>query len=499
MASQLRMASSIKGATMKAIRPALHGFMILPLAVAGCSGSKSRTYNSTVAPATSGTTGVSSSTSSTQPGVNPSGLPTQPPVGTWWKGDMHSHSAPYSQDADRQFGDRPGTCFFLAESAGLDYLALTDHRTLDQVNDSSYSAQTLTILDGEEWGGTTHHGMVGLTQLVPEIDTSLGAGTLNAQMQQAYDEAHRQGAIVIANHPAQDSKVHIWLSHTFDAVEVWNAYWNFPKGYKDAKESDIDDKLDGLGLSQIGENSNPEIREAVRHKGGGANHQAIKFWEANLNRGRHMAAVGGGDRHSLTFPGIPTTYVFAPTKSRADLLQAVKDGRTWVGSAGGPVVDFSADGDQDGVFESIIGDSVPLNRPVDYTVRVQNGQGGKVEIIKNGSVFQTFALLSNDDTFTFTDTASSQSWYRVDVFEPVNFNVANSNGFQLLALTGTLLGQSGTNALATIATPLGFQVSIGTTRIPQIRLPHEYDVILNFDRTHWGYARGAITSPIWSE
>ena len=52
--------------------------------------------------------------------------------------------------------------------------------------------------------------------------------------------------------------------------------------------------------------------------------------------------------------------------------------------------------------------------------------------------------------------------------------------------------------LATVALPYGFQVSIGT-RYPTIRLPHEIDKILNFDRMNWGYSRRAITSPIWAE
>jgi hypothetical protein len=37
------------------------------------------------------------------------------------------------------------------------------------------------------------------------------------------------------------------------------------------------------------------------------------------------------------------------------------------------------------------------------------------------------------------------------------------------------------------------------TRLPTIQIPHELDVILNLDRMNWGWARGAITSPIWSE
>src|SRR5262249_22800436 len=128
----------------------------------------------------------SSATSATPPIV------AGPPPGQWWKGDLHSHSAPHSQDADHQGGDRPGVCFF-AEQAGLDYLALTDHRTFTQTQDPTYHAATLSIMDGEEWGGTVHIGMVGLSAQVPEIDFSRGPSTLNAQVQGAYDEVHRQG------------------------------------------------------------------------------------------------------------------------------------------------------------------------------------------------------------------------------------------------------------------------------------------------------------------
>lgn len=491
--SELRLLGLVLGAS------ALTGTL-----AAGCGGGSSGGGGmSTAAASTSGTQGAVGSGTTAGSTSGTTAAPTSPPgppVGRWFKGDLHSHSAPYSPDADRQMGDDPATCFFLAETAGLDYLALTDHRTLDQTRDPGYSARTLTILDGCEWGGTIHIGMVGLTRDLPywEVDRAQ-PGTINAQIQGIYDEVHRQGGIVITNHPALDDSTHVYLSHSFDAVEVWNAYWNFPKGYKDATEQDVDDKVTDLGLRAVGEDANPEIREAVRVRGGGANHQALKFWEANLNRGRKIAAVGGGDRHMLTFPGLPTTYVFAEDQSKAKLLEGIRKGRTWVGAHAGPVITFEADGDGDGVFEAILGDSVPLNRAVTFRVRVQNDQGGRVEVIRNGVVHRTWDVLSPDDTYTFVDTAAARTWWRVDAFEKVDWSVPQSSGFQLLALAGSLAGQSGPQALATIATPLGFQVSLGTTRIPQIRLPHEYDKILNFDRLHWGFSRGAITSPIWAE
>jgi hypothetical protein len=291
----------------------------------------------------------------------------------------------------------------------------------------------------------------------------------------------------------------IWLSRDFDAIEVWNSYWGLalPRGYKDTTEADVDDKLRSVGIAALGEDCTPELREAVRVRGGGANHQSLKLWEAHLNRGRKKAIVGGGDRHMLVFPGLPTTRILSPTKSQADLVQGIRQARTWVGSHGGPEVEFTADADGDGVFEKVIGDSVPLNRQVRYRVRVKNALGGRVDIIRNAQVFQQFAVLTPDDTYDFVDTATARTWMRVDAFERVDLNFQHTN-FQLLAMTGTIFGQNGYQALQTLALPAGFQVAIGT-RLPTIRLPHEIDTLLNFDRLNWGYARGAITSPIWAE
>lgn len=463
---------------------------------AGCSGgggggggaasTAAATQSASATPTTSGAAGIS-----TQVAIVPGSG-----AGAWFKGDLHSHSSPYSQDAHRQGGDEPGTCFHLGEVQGLDFMALTDHRTMDQVNDPTYVAN-LTILDGEEWGGTVHIGMVGLDHQVPEIDSTLGASTLNAQVQDAYDDAHRQGGAVIANHPCQDDKVHVWLSRDFDAIEVWNSYWNFPKGLLDASPQDVDDKVRGLGLTAIGEDANPEIRVATAIRGGGSSHQALKFWEAQLNAGRKKAIVGGGDRHSVTFPGLPTTRVFAPANTEAEIAAGIRAARTWVGADQGPELEFRADGDGDGVFEAIIGDSVPLNRSVEFQVRVRNAKDGRVDIVQNGQTLFQWTIPSDDETFTWSNTATARTWTRVDVFEQVDFSSV-SQSFQILAATGPGAAGSGAQALSNFAIPLGFQVSVGT-RYPTIRLPHAYDKVLNLDRMHWGFSRGAITSPIWSE
>ncbi len=461
---------------------------------AGCGGGGSGGGGAAAAAITSNTTG---STSSSGTGAVPTAA--TPAAGRWWSGDLHSHSAPYSQDADSQGGDGPGVCFFLAETAGLDYLALTDHRTMDQVNDPTYRANTLSILDGEEWGGAVHVGMVGLQRQVPEINGGLGAATKNAQVQAAWDDAHRQGGVVILNHPCQEGSESIWLSRSFDAIEVWNTFWNsLPKGIRDTNETNLDDKLRNEGLAQLGEDCTPELREAIRQHGGGGNWQALKLWEAHLNRGHKKAITGGGDRHMLVLPGMPTTHIYAVDKTRDQLIDGIKKCRTWVGAFQGPDVEFTADADGDGVFEKIIGDSAPLNVPVKFRCRVKNTAGGRIDVIKNGQTHLQFGIISADDTVEWTDTATARTWVRVDILEKIDWSKPQSNGFQLLATTGTLFGQNGYQALMTLAAPLGFQVSVGT-RIPTVRLPREYEKVLNFDRMNWNWARGAITSPIWIE
>ncbi len=451
----------------------------------GASGSASS--GATTAGVTSGGSlfgGSSSGSSGTAP----------PPAGNWYRGDLHSHSDPYSNSAL----EVPGTVFYLANVAGLDFIALTDHRTFDHVSDPTYNNQYgVTALGGEEWGGAVHAGMQGLTSLVPEIDSSLGASTINSQVQRAFDEAHRQGAVITANHPARRKKINIWQTTSYDAVEVWNVYWSFPN-FVDANPSDVDDRLASRGLTAIGEDASPEIREAVAHRGIGMNHQGLKFYEAHLNRGRHKAAVGGSDFHGVILPGVPTTYVYAEDSSHDKIIAGIKAARTWVGAADGPVIDFRADADGDGVYESIIGDSVPLNRPVSYRVRVQNAARGRVDVVKNSTTILQFACQTNDETFTWTDASTSQSWIRLNVLEYLDWNVPNSASVQLLALTGSYYGAPGLTGLQSFALPYGFQLSLGT-RYPLIKLPHALDKILNFDRTNWGYSMGAITSPIWAE
>lgn len=435
-------------------------------------------------------------------GTTPATSGSQPPQGLWLKGDLHSHSAPYSQDADRQGGDPPATCIRLAEIAGLDFFCLTDHRTTAGLQDPGWLAgsATVTCIGGEEWGGDGHAGRLGITQAAPGIDGSLGAQTLHAQVQAVVDGTHAAGGIFIINHPMDGDDPWIWDIDGFDAIEVWNAFWVFP-GWQITTEADLDRAAAGQGLPAVGQDVMPEARAAARHGGGvgGQDDGGLYLIEEFWNRGEEVALTGGGDRHMLLLPGQPTTYVYARSRAAADILDGIRAGRTFVSSAvDGPQAFLDADATGDGVYEAIPGSTVGLNQPVALRVRVVDAVGGRVDIVKNGLVFASFPVALADETFVVYDRPAAYAWYRADVFERTDLSSPSSYSFQLLSTSlGYLLGGGGWAGLQFLSLPLGFQVGLGT-RIPTVVLPENYRRILNSSVRDPGYARGAITSPIFA-
>jgi hypothetical protein len=67
-------------------------------------------------------------------------------------------------------------------------------------------------------------------------------------------------------------------------------------------------------------------------------------------------------------PGNPTTWVFARERSASGVLAAIREGRTAVSllppTLGSARLMLEADGDGDGTFESIVGDTVPPGAPL---------------------------------------------------------------------------------------------------------------------------------------
>lgn len=234
----------------------------------------------------------------------------------WYRGDLHFHTN-HSEDAKKQNGDDMKDALAIADANrdpqfvaaypelagnGLDYVAVTDHRTDACLKDPDFKHPHLILLAGEEYGGSGHAGIWGFKKHISH-DPQKGESA-NQRHQDAIAEAHAQGALFSINHPTQDNGW-VWDVKGYDGIEIWNGPWS--AFYGPWTPEQLQEVVTQRGVE------NPYIRNAVaRAQGGGANAEALRFWQNHLSAGVAVAPVGGGDRHMLVPPGLPTTYVRAP-------------------------------------------------------------------------------------------------------------------------------------------------------------------------------------------
>ncbi len=330
-----------------------------------------------------------------------------PPSGEWLSGDLHSHST-YSKDAFEQGGDGVGKVIEISEAVGFDFLVISDHRTLEQTRDENYSSDSMILIPGEEWGTHGHAGAFGIESEIPLVDWTQPVETYDDQVQAAIQTCLSHGGAWTINHPSRGKNPWIWSTEGASGVEVWNSFWTLVS--EDARVNEIDDFIaDGV-----------EVNEAVllssQMSGVGGNRQGIVFWETLLNKGQRLAAVGGSDRHMVVLPGLPTTRVFAEESTQEGVVEAIKLGRTYITyKPDGPVVEFDADGDGDGMFETIVGGEVP-HGSVSFRAQITDSIGGKVQVIKNGTLFKS-VLIADGDSVEWSDDVTEGDWYRVDFLE----------------------------------------------------------------------------------
>jgi hypothetical protein len=176
-------------------------------------------------------------------------------------------------------------------------------------------------------------------------------------------------------------------------------------------------------------------------------------------------------------------------------MEGVKNCRTYVSrSPDGPFIKFVANTDGGQEYDYMIGDTINIasGAPVAFKVEVKGAEGGKLKIIKNGEVIQTIEITQDPFTYTFVEQPDQQCWYRVDVYEKINWSFPNIDLFSDLVFNyGTY------EDLYVLSNNLGFVMLISTDGIPTIILPDEIDKVLNLSFKESFYAMGALTSPIF--
>ncbi|HEX9775358.1 MAG TPA: CehA/McbA family metallohydrolase [Actinomycetota bacterium] len=319
----------------------------------------------------------------------------------WLAGDFHVHTT-YSHDSwDPVSDDNTGpdefyvlghsvtNQFAIAASRGLDFLAITDHNDIRAQSDPGFGFGGVIPIHAYENSLSGHAQMLGATTIYDNGDKS--AATVAALA----DQVRADGGYFQVNHPAGES---VNWPHDADwgydydvvpdSVEVWNiqSIWQPPAPSSNSNDS------------------------------------AIAYWEGWLRRGHHVGITGGSDNHWVSTTaaqgvGQPTTWVYANGPTESDILAAVAAGRTTISwqppSSEGPRLFLQADADGDGIFESMVGDTVPdgssvrvlaENLPADAIVGVHTASGA-------------FDLFTAEPSATISLPAGA-GWVWVDLLAP---------------------------------------------------------------------------------
>lgn len=309
------------------------------------------------------------------------------PLPGWYRGDLHVHTEA-SHDSTEALADYAEPMV----RAGLHFAWITDHRVLEAPFTPAWREDRVLLIPGIEWGGPGHANVGG-------VRTNNEASYDDADdVRRAWRLARLQGAVQSLNHYGADADY--WdalfarapdLLDAVDVMEVWNIWWSL----------------------------NARVNE-----------RSLARWDAWLQEGRRIGAVGGSDAHSADVSvAFPTTVVWARSLSTPGILEGIRRGRTYVSQSfpylgrgalsfaydARPELDFRIDADADGELEAMLGDAVAPG-PVVLRVGVRHAHG-PIAVIRGGEIIARFEdhAPGEDVVHTLADDAPPGTYYRVEM------------------------------------------------------------------------------------
>lgn len=325
----------------------------------------------------------------------PSDLPKAETPG-WYRGDLHMHTA--HSDGGCTTGDAPrAPCpvyrtVLAAQAAGLDFIAVTDHNTTSQAEalaELQPAFPNLLLMTGREV--TTFQGHANVFGPTAFIDFRLGSKTVPTigALQQAVKAA---GGVFSINHPSAPS-----------GELCMGCGWT-------AGDTDYD----AVQSIEVANGGNEKALGGFEGPLSG-----VPFWEARLNQGHRVTAIGGSDNHDAGIPhdkpsavGRPATVIHAEGLSSKAILDGLRSGRVFIDLDGtrDRMLDFSA---KAGAAEAVMGGalSVRAGQVVDYRVSLAGVDAKGLEIVRDGQVVSP----SIDAEGRFALTVDRAGWIRLNV------------------------------------------------------------------------------------
>jgi predicted metal-dependent phosphoesterase TrpH len=339
-------------------------------------------------------------------------------TGSWLAGDLHCHTVlshdvwggPGDDNTDTQdaytYGWTAGEQITIAESRGLNFLALTDHNRTDALRLPEYTSDTLTLLPGYEHslsGGHAGVFMPSTSDLTDILRTATGGTdfTGSSGLTDFLTRAHDVGGIVVPNHPfykrGSASAPPTWTydvttSTGVDAVEVWNSVW--------------------FNRSEV----TPQIAYD--------DPAALPWWEQQLLPRRRIPMVGGSDNHWRILTGIagvgqPTTWVHARDTSICAILDGIRAGCTTVSAQppgmGGARLEPTAIEDWPHGQVAHLGGTVRARGPVIVRTRVVNGSGLTLRLVSTGAVVAATTVPGPDVVVEQPVVLPDSGWLRLEL------------------------------------------------------------------------------------
>jgi len=257
-----------------------------------------------------------------------------------------------------------------AEKEELDFLILADHNNFIQ-NDQITERENLVIIPGTEW--TLYNGHANFIGAKKAIEDPFDVVDKDG-VKEKFKEAKSNDALVSINHPFCPYCSWKWGMDEldYDLIEIWNG-----------------------GLVQE------------------ANVKALEWWNDQLKSGKRIPVIAGSDFHKVEGYrniGQPLTRVWTNSKAKQAILDAIKNGHTFISYAvNAPTIYMET---ANGMLGDVVSD-----REVSITIRDLN-INDEIQLITDKEV-ENIHVTDVAKEMTIERTYDSESYVRVEIYRPV--------------------------------------------------------------------------------